>query len=136
MAVHLPFENTYARLPDRFYARVAPTPVRAPQLVRLNTELAVDLGLDPEWLAGHYGLEVLAGQRVPDSAEPIALAYAGHQFGHFVPQLGDGRAVLLGEIVDRHASGVMSSSRGRGPLRFHDAGTVGQRWDQCCASTL
>jgi uncharacterized protein YdiU (UPF0061 family) len=72
MAVHLPFENTYARLPDRFYARVAPTPVRAPRLVRLNTGLAVDLGLDPEWLAGHQGLEVLAGQRVPDAAEPIA----------------------------------------------------------------
>jgi len=118
MAVHLPFENTYARLPDRFYARVAPTPVRAPRLVRLNTELAVDLGLDPEWLAGHQRLEVLAGQRVPDAAEPIALAYAGHQFGHFVPQLGDGRAVLLGEIVDRHGvrRDVQLKGSGRTPF--------------------
>src|ERR1044072_8928114 len=95
------FENTYARLPDRFYARVAPTPVRAPRLVRLNKELALHLGLDADWLAGPDGLKVLAGMRVPDSAEPIAMAYAGHQFGHFVPQLGDGRAILLGEIVDR-----------------------------------
>jgi serine/tyrosine/threonine adenylyltransferase len=122
MAVHLPFENTYARLPDRFYARVAPTPVRAPQLIRLNTELAVDLGLDPEWLAGHQGLEVLAGQRVPDAAEPIALAYAGHQFGHFVPQLGDGRAVLLGEIVDRRGVRRDVQLKGSGPTPFSRRG--------------
>ena len=118
MTVHLPFENTYARLPDRFYARVAPTPVRAPRLIRLNTELAADLGFDPEWLVGPQGLEVLAGQRVPDAAEPIALAYAGHQFGHFVPQLGDGRAVLLGEIVDRHGvrRDVQLKGSGRTPF--------------------
>src|SRR3954467_8927458 len=101
MTLHFPFENTYARLPDRFYARVAPTPVQAPRLIRLNTQLALDLGLDPDWLAGPQGLEVLAGRRVPESAEPIAMVYAGHQFGHFVPQLGDGRAILLGEVVDR-----------------------------------
>src|SRR3954463_11292083 len=101
MTLHFPFQNTYARLPDRFYARVQPTPVQAPRLIRLNTQLALDLGLDPNWLAGPQGLEVLAGRVVPDSAEPIAMAYAGHQFGHFVPQLGDGRAILLGEIVDR-----------------------------------
>src|SRR6202011_2891378 len=101
MTFHFPFENTYARLPDRFYARVAPTPVRAPRLIRLNTELALNLGLDPDWLAGTDGLEVLAGRDVPEAAEPIAMAYAGHQFGHFVPQLGDGRAILLGEALDR-----------------------------------
>ena len=67
----------------------------------LNTELALNLGLDPDWLAGPEGLEVLAGRSVPEAAEPIAMAYAGHQFGHFVPQLGDGRAILLGEVVDR-----------------------------------
>jgi uncharacterized protein YdiU (UPF0061 family) len=122
MTVHLPFENTYARLPDRFYARVAPTPVRAPRLIRLNTELAVDLGLDPEWLVGPQGLEVLAGQRVPDAAEPIALAYAGHQFGHFVPQLGDGRAVLLGEIVDRHGVRRDVQLKGSGPTPFSRRG--------------
>src|SRR6202048_2181703 len=122
MTFHFPFENTYARLPDHFYARVAPTPVHAPRLIRLNTELALDLGLDPGWLAGPQGLEVLAGRLVPDSAEPIALAYAGHQFGHFVPQLGDGRAVLLGEIVDRHGARRDIQLKGSGRTPFSRGG--------------
>src|ERR1700736_5326714 len=122
MTFHFPFENTYARLPDRFYARVAPTPVRAPRLIRLNTELALNLGLDPDWLAGTDGLEVLAGRDVPEAAEPIAMAYAGHQFGHFVPQLGDGRAILLGEVID--ADGVRRDIqlKGSGPTPFSRRG--------------
>ena len=100
-AVRLPFDNTYARLPARFYARIEPTPVARPRLIKLNGRLAVTLGLDPEELASPEGVGMLAGNRVPDGAEPVAMAYAGHQFGHFVPQLGDGRALLLGEIVDR-----------------------------------
>src|SRR5215467_3834881 len=95
------FENTYARLPDRFYARLNPTPVAAPRLVRLNEKLAVHLGLDPERLASPEGVALLAGNRLPEKGEPIAMAYAGHQFGGFVPQLGDGRAILLGEVIDR-----------------------------------
>src|SRR3954447_17084985 len=101
MTAHFPFDNTYARLPDRFFARIAPTPVSAPRLVRLNRALAMHLGLDPDWLESAEGIDILAGKRVPEGAEPIALAYAGHQFGSFVPQLGDGRAILLGELVDR-----------------------------------
>lgn len=96
MTVHFPFDNSYARLPDRFFARIGPTPVAAPTLIRLNRDLARDLGLDPACLASPEGIDMLAGNRLPDKAEPIAAAYAGHQFGHFVPQLGDGRAVLLG----------------------------------------
>jgi serine/tyrosine/threonine adenylyltransferase len=122
MTFHFPFENTYTRLPDRFYARVAPTPVTAPRLIRLNTELALELGLDPFWLAGPEGLEVLAGQRVPDAAEPIAMAYAGHQFGQFVPQLGDGRAILLGEVVDRHGVRRDLQLKGSGPTPFSRRG--------------
>ncbi len=95
----IPFDNSYARLPERFYARQAPVPVRAPRLLRLNEPLARDLGLDPEALASPEGIEVLAGNRVPEGADPMALAYAGHQFGHFAPQLGDGRAILMGEVV-------------------------------------
>ena len=95
------FENTYARLPERFYARVDPTPVRAPRLVKVNVELAGKLGLDPDTLASPEGVEILAGNRVAEGSEPLAMAYAGHQFGHFVPQLGDGRANLLGEVVGR-----------------------------------
>ena len=122
MTFHFPFENTYARLPDRFYARVAPTPVRAPRLIRLNTELALNLGLDPDWLAGPEGLEVLAGRGVPEAAEPIAMAYAGHQFGHFVPQLGDGRAILLGEVIDQQGVRRDVQLKGSGRTPFSRGG--------------
>jgi uncharacterized protein YdiU (UPF0061 family) len=101
MTHHFPFEHSYAGLPNRFFARVAPTPVAAPKLIKLNRQLAADLQLDPEWLASEEGVDMLAGRRVPNGADPIAMAYAGHQFGNFVPQLGDGRAILLGEVVDR-----------------------------------
>ena len=95
------FDNSYARLPQRFFTRTPPTPVASPRLIRLNTALALELGLDPEALGGEEGVAVFAGNRVPEGAEPIAMAYAGHQFGSFVPQLGDGRAVLLGEVRGR-----------------------------------
>src|SRR5215212_10092535 len=100
MLVRFPFDNTYARLPERFFARLSPTPVKAPRLIRVNEPLAVQLALDPERLGGEEGVRVLAGNSVPETAEPIATAYAGHQFGTFVPQLGDGRAILLGELVE------------------------------------
>jgi uncharacterized protein YdiU (UPF0061 family) len=95
------FDNSYARLPERFYARLAPTLVAEPKLVKINRGLATELGLDPDALASPDGVRILAGNRIAPGSEPIALAYAGHQFGHFVPQLGDGRAILLGEVVDR-----------------------------------
>ncbi|MBV9990726.1 MAG: YdiU family protein [Alphaproteobacteria bacterium] len=95
-----PFDNSYARLPERFYARLPPTPVKAPKLVKLNGALARELGLDPDALMSDEGVAFLAGNAAAPGSEPIAMAYAGHQFGHFVPQLGDGRAILLGEVVD------------------------------------
>ncbi len=95
------FDNSYARLPPRFYARLGATPVAAPRLIRVNEPLAIVLGLDPAWLRSPDGLAMLAGNGVPEGAAPLAMAYAGHQFGGFVPQLGDGRAILLGEIVGR-----------------------------------
>src|SRR5688572_22029148 len=91
-----PFDNSYARLPKRFFPRLPPTPVAAPRLIRLNETLVRHLGLDPDKLASPEGVAVLAGNRMPPSGEPLAMAYAGHQFGAFVPQLGDGRAILLG----------------------------------------
>jgi uncharacterized protein YdiU (UPF0061 family) len=122
MTVHFPFTNTYAHLPDRFFARVAPTPVAAPRLIWLNRDLALHLGLDPDRLESPEGVEILAGKRVPDEAEPIAIAYAGHQFGHFVPQLGDGRAVLLGEVVDRDGVRRDIQLKGAGPTPFSRRG--------------
>ncbi len=100
-SVFFPFDNSYARLPDRFFAKLTPSPVRAPQLIRLNEALAEHLGLDPESLSSPEGIEILSGNRVPEGAEPLAMVYAGHQFGNWVPQLGDGRAILLGEVIDR-----------------------------------
>jgi serine/tyrosine/threonine adenylyltransferase len=113
-----PFDNSYARLPERLFARLPPTPVAAPRLIRLNEALARHLRLDPDKLASPEGVAVLAGNRVPRSGEPLAMAYAGHQFGAFVPQLGDGRAILLGEVVD--ADGVRRDIqlKGSGPTPF------------------
>jgi serine/tyrosine/threonine adenylyltransferase len=122
MTVHFPFQNTYAALPANFFARVAPTPVAAPRLIKLNRPLAVQLGLDPDLLSTPEGAEILAGKRVPDGADPIAMAYAGHQFGHFVPQLGDGRAILLGEVIDQDGVRRDIQLKGSGPTPFSRRG--------------
>ena len=116
------FDNSYARLPDRFFTRLRPTPVAAPRLVRLNTKLALDLGLDPERLATPEGVEMLAGNLVPQGGEPLAMAYAGHQFGTFVPQLGDGRAILLGEVIDRAGVRRDIQLKGAGPTPYSRRG--------------
>jgi uncharacterized protein YdiU (UPF0061 family) len=117
-----PFDNSYARLPERFFARLPPTPVRKPALIRLNESLALELGLDPEQLASPRGVEVLAGNRVPEEAEPLAMAYAGFQFGNWVPQLGDGRAILLGEVIDRDGVRRDVQLKGAGPTPYSRRG--------------
>ncbi len=91
----LPFDNSFVNLPKSFYMRQSPVPVAAPALVKFNHGLAAEIGVS----ADDFPVEVLAGNAVPEGAAPLAAAYAGHQFGGFVPQLGDGRAVLLGEVV-------------------------------------
>lgn len=122
MTAQFPFQNTYARLPERFFTRTAPTPVSAPRLIRVNRPLASHLGIDPDWLESMEGIEALAGNRVPHTAEPIAMAYAGHQFGNFVPQLGDGRAILLGEVVDRDGNRRDIHLKGSGPTPYSRRG--------------
>ena len=122
MAAHFPFDNTYARLPGRFFARLTPTPVEGAKLVRLNRGLARDLGLDPAWLASSEGVAALAGNHVPQGADPLAAAYAGHQFGHFQPQLGDGRAILLGEVVGRDGRRRDIQLKGSGRTPFSRGG--------------
>ena len=96
----LGLQHTYSALPSRFYARVAPAPAKDPRLVVFNSRLASELDFDPTVLE-QEGATWFSGNQTPDDADPIALAYAGHQFGGFVPQLGDGRAILLGERVGR-----------------------------------
>lgn len=93
------FDNSYAKQAERFYSPQAPVTVPSPELIRINTDLAAELGIDPQWLASPEGIATMAGNHVPEGAEPIATVYAGHQFGGWNPQLGDGRAVLLGELV-------------------------------------
>ncbi|MFO1139612.1 MAG: YdiU family protein [Paracoccus sp. (in: a-proteobacteria)] len=121
------FDNSYARLPQGFFTRTAPTPVRDPQLVALNRPLAERLGLDADWLASPPGIAMLAGNALPEGAEPIAQAYAGHQFGGFVPQLGDGRAVLLGEVVAPDGARFDIQLKGAGPTPFSRRGD-GRAW--------
>jgi uncharacterized protein YdiU (UPF0061 family) len=94
--------NTYSGLPGRFYAHVRPTGVPQPRMLAFNHALAAELGLDAAQLDSPEGAEIFSGNTVPEGMTPIAMAYAGHQFGGFVPQLGDGRAILLGEVVDRN----------------------------------
>jgi uncharacterized protein YdiU (UPF0061 family) len=116
------FDNSYARLPERFFARLSPTPVQAPALVRVNAALAETLGLDAAMLASPEGVAILAGNTVPPGAEPIAQAYSGHQFGGFSPQLGDGRAILLGEVVGRDGQRRDIQLKGSGPTPFSRRG--------------
>ena len=120
--MHIPFDNSYARLPDRFYVRLDPTPVAAPKLAHANAALAEQLGIDFAELTAPDGIAVLAGNRMPPNAEPMALAYAGHQFGHFVPQLGDGRANLVGEVVGRDGIRRDIQLKGSGPTPFSRRG--------------
>lgn len=117
-----PFDNSYARLPERFFRSLAPTPVPTPGLIRLNEPLARDLGLDPAALALPEAVEVFAGNRIPDGAEPLAMAYAGFQFGNWVRQLGDGRAILLGEVVGCDGLRRDIQLKGAGPTPFSRRG--------------
>ena len=96
----LTLEHSYAQLPERFYARLAAKPGPPPELLALNAELAQILGIDLAVLSSEQTIAMLGGRVYPDGLQPIAMAYAGHQFGGFSPQLGDGRALLLGEIVN------------------------------------
>lgn len=120
--VNIGFDNHYARLPERFYVRQAPDPVATPGVIRVNEPLARHLGIDPRWLGSDAGAEVIAGNQIPEGAEPIATAYAGHQFGSFNPQLGDGRAVLLGEIVGQDGIRYDLQLKGSGPTSWSRGG--------------
>ena len=118
----IPFDNSYARLPEAFYTRLDPTPVSDPGLIAVNRPLALQLGIDPEWLASEEGVQVVAGNAVPDGAEPLASVYSGHQFGSYNPQLGDGRAILLGEVVDTGKHRYDIQLKGSGPTPYSRGG--------------
>ena len=116
------FSNSYARLPEHFFARLSPTPVARPHLITFNGSLASELGVDTRGLEPDELAAVFAGNVTPPGAEPIAMAYAGHQFGNFVPQLGDGRAILLGEVLDRNGERRDIQLKGAGRTPFSRRG--------------
>ena len=116
------FNNTYANLPERFYASQLPAQVSDPKLIRINRELAEKLSIDIDWLESADGLAMLSGNAIPDGAQPISQAYAGHQFGGFAPQLGDGRAILLGEVLDTEGTRYDIQLKGSGRTPFSRGG--------------
>jgi len=125
MTLHIPFDNSYAALPDSFYARVKPEPVKAPTLIAINETLARDLGIDG--LDDPNLAALFAGNAIPDGASPLAQLYAGHQFGQYNPQLGDGRAVLLGETIGTDGIRRDIQLKGSGRTPFSRMGD-GRAW--------
>ncbi|WP_170358912.1 protein adenylyltransferase SelO [Ruegeria arenilitoris] len=125
MTLTIPFDNSYARLPGAFYARQSPEPVRAPRLVAFNDDLAQVLGISPG--DAQDMAQVFAGNTLPDGAEPLAQLYSGHQFGNYNPQLGDGRAVLLGEVVGTDGIRRDIQLKGSGRTPFSRQGD-GRAW--------
>ena len=116
------FSNSYARLPEHLFARLSPTPVARPRLIIFNESLASELAIDTRGLERDELAAVFAGNLISPGAEPIAMAYAGHQFGNFVPQLGDGRAILLGEVVDCNGERRDIQLKGAGRTPFSRRG--------------
>jgi uncharacterized protein YdiU (UPF0061 family) len=116
------FDNSYSRLPEAFFSLIEPTPVSAPVMIRLNDDLATELGIDTARLDSPEGLAILAGNNRPDGSEPLAMAYSGHQFGGFSPQLGDGRAILLGEVIGKGGTRYDIQLKGSGPTPFSRRG--------------
>jgi uncharacterized protein YdiU (UPF0061 family) len=121
-AARFAFDNTYARELEGFYMPWKAVQVARPRLVKLNRELAEELGLDAGALDSEEGARIFAGNETPEGAMPLAQAYAGHQFGGFSPQLGDGRALLLGEVIDRNGRRRDIQLKGSGPTPFSRAG--------------
>ncbi|WP_100366985.1 protein adenylyltransferase SelO [Yoonia maricola] len=125
--MHIPFDNTYAQLPAQMYTAQLPTPVNAPQMIAYNADLAAILGIDPADLDTPEAAQVFAGNHIPDGAVPLSQVYAGHQFGNWNPQLGDGRAVLLGEVVGTDGIRRDIQLKGSGPTPYSRQGD-GRAW--------
>jgi uncharacterized protein YdiU (UPF0061 family) len=116
------FDNTYARELAGFYVPWKAAQVARPRMIKFNRQLAEELGLDADALDSERGARIFSGNETPEGAVPLAQAYAGHQFGGFVPQLGDGRALLIGEVIDRNGRRRDIQLKGAGPTPFSRAG--------------
>ena len=125
--MQIPFDNTYAQLPAQMYTAQLPTPVKTPQMIAANADLAAILGIDPAALETSEAAQVFAGNHIPDGAAPLSQVYAGHQFGNWNPQLGDGRAVLLGEVIGTDGIRRDIQLKGSGPTPYSRRGD-GRAW--------
>ncbi len=123
----LAFDNRFARLPEQLFTRLSPTPVAEPSLFAFNDELGAQLGIDRQRIGDATLAEIFSGNSVPVGSEPLAAAYAGHQFGHWSGMLGDGRAVLLGEISCASGEHVDIQLKGSGPTPYSRGGD-GRAW--------
>jgi len=128
---HFNFDNSFARSLEGFFVSCKAEPTVAPKLLQFNHALAKELGLDPVALDSEAGLAIFSGNITPEGSEPLAQAYAGHQFGGFAPQLGDGRALLLGEVIDtrQRRRDIQLKGSGRTPFSRGGDGKAGQGTD-------
>ncbi|MEP1941895.1 MAG: protein adenylyltransferase SelO family protein, partial [Sulfitobacter sp.] len=123
--MHIPFDNSYAALPDAFYTRVDPTSTATPKMLKFNKNLSDLLGISAANTASIE--QILSGNEIPQNARPLAQLYAGHQFGNYNQQLGDGRAVLLGEVIDTKGLRRDIQLKGSGPTPYSRGGD-GRAW--------
>ena len=116
------FSNSYLTLPGDFYTKIKPRVPSKPSVIRINTTLAEELNLPLDYLNSVKGLDFLSGSKIATGSEPIATVYAGHQFGHFSPQLGDGRAILLGEVIGKRNNRFDIQLKGSGRTPYSRGG--------------
>ena len=118
----LPFDNSYARELEGLWLKASPARAPEPELIRFNRPLADELGIDVSGLTDENLAARFSGNDLPEGAAPLAMAYAGHQFGHFSPQLGDGRAILIGEVIDWNGKRRDIQLKGSGRTPFSRGG--------------
>ena len=121
------FNNSFDKLPDNFYSKIEPEKTKEYKKIIINSSLCKDLGVDFNYLNSEEGLQILSGNHTPENAAPLAMVYAGHQFGNWVPQLGDGRAVLLGELLDKKKQRFDFQLKGSGKTPYSRGGD-GKAW--------
>ena len=122
MSDTIPFEQTYRTLPERFYSEESPRAASQPKFIAYNEPLASHLGLPPSWDSSTQGLALLSGSAQLEAPSPLSMFYAGHQFGQFNPALGDGRAILIGELVDEEGARFDIQLKGSGPTQHSRGG--------------
>ena len=122
MSDAIPFEQTYRTLPERFYSDESPRAASQPKFIAYNEPLASSLGLPPSWDSTTEGLALLSGSAQLQAPSPLSMFYAGHQFGQFNPALGDGRAILIGELVDGEGARFDIQLKGSGPTQHSRGG--------------